>query len=67
MTPEKEEVLREKLVELKETPGKNGEVAEKRGEPRKVPSLSGGAGRETGIEVETPVEKMEEPEFVGID
>ena len=33
MTPEKEEVLREKLVELKETPRKAGEAPEKRGEP----------------------------------
>ena len=34
MTPEKQEVLWEKLVELKETPGKDGEAPEKRGEPR---------------------------------
>lgn len=33
MTPEKQEVLWEKLVELKETPGKDGEAPEKRGEP----------------------------------
>ena len=30
MTPEKQEVLWEKLVELKETPGKDGEAPEKR-------------------------------------
>ena len=34
MTPEKQEVLWEKLVELKETPGKDGEAPEKRGEPK---------------------------------
>ena len=34
MTPEKQEVLWEKLVELKETPGKAGETPEKRGEPQ---------------------------------
>lgn len=33
MTPEKQEVLWEKLVELKETPGKDGEAPEKREEP----------------------------------
>ena len=33
MAPEKQEVLWEKLVELKETPGKDGEAPEKRGEP----------------------------------
>ena len=30
----KQEVLWEKLVELKETPGKDGETPEKRGEPK---------------------------------
>lgn len=35
MTPEKQEVLWEKLVELKGTPGKDGEAPEKRGEPEK--------------------------------
>ena len=33
MTPGKQEVLWEKLVELKGTPGKAGETPEKRGEP----------------------------------
>ena len=33
MTPGKQEVLWAKLVELKETPGKDGEAPEKRGEP----------------------------------
>ena len=33
MTPGKQEVLWEKLVELKETPGKGKETPEKRGEP----------------------------------
>lgn len=33
MTPEKQEVLWENLVELKETPGQGGETPEKRGEP----------------------------------
>lgn len=33
----KQEVLWEKLVELKETPGKDGETPEKRGEPIFLP------------------------------
>ena len=36
MTPEKQAVLWEKLVELKRTPGKAGETPEKRGEPNYV-------------------------------
>ena len=39
MTPEKQEVLWEKLVELKETPGKDGEAPEKRGEPRNTKKM----------------------------
>lgn len=34
MTPEKQEVFWEKLVGLKEIPGKAGETPEKTGEPR---------------------------------
>ena len=34
MTPEKQEVLWEKMVKLKETPGKGGATPEKRGEPK---------------------------------
>ena len=40
MTPEKQEVLWEKLVELKETPGQGGETPEKRGEPKAYESAT---------------------------
>ena len=39
MTPGKQEVLWEKLVELKETPGKGKETPEKRGEPFLIDTL----------------------------
>lgn len=60
MAPEKQEVLWEKLVELKETPGQGGETPEKRGEPKKacaIPEAADAALQEQEV-VQIPLWEM---------